>query len=88
MRIWLARRGRRPTNSWSRPAGRSLSISGFGKRHYQASSLGAPGIVVNVLASGAIETDLGGGVERGNAELDAFVAANKTLGGAGMPDDF
>jgi NAD(P)-dependent dehydrogenase (short-subunit alcohol dehydrogenase family) len=54
---------------------------------YQARELGARGIVVNVLAPGAIETDFGGGAVRDNPELNAFVAANTALGRAGHVDD-
>ena len=54
---------------------------------YLAKELGARGIAVNVVAPGAIETDFGGGAVRDNAQLNGFVAAQTTLGRAGLPDD-
>jgi NAD(P)-dependent dehydrogenase (short-subunit alcohol dehydrogenase family) len=47
---------------------------------------GARQIGVNILAPGAIETDLGGAV-RDNAAFNAMVASNTALGRAGQPDD-
>ncbi len=54
---------------------------------YQAKSLGARGIRVNVIAPGAIETDFGGGAVRDNKDLNAFVASQTALGRVGKPDD-
>ena len=54
---------------------------------YLAKELGPPGISVNVLAPGAIETDFGGGVVRDNSQVNAFIAANTALGRVGLPDD-
>lgn len=54
---------------------------------YQAKELGARGIIVNVVAPGAIETDFGGGAVRDNAQLNAFVASQTALGRVGVPDD-
>jgi NAD(P)-dependent dehydrogenase (short-subunit alcohol dehydrogenase family) len=54
---------------------------------YQAKSLGARGIRVNVVAPGAIETDFGGGAVRDNKDLNAYVASQTTLGRVGKPDD-
>ncbi len=54
---------------------------------YQAKSLGARGIRVNVVAPGAIETDFGGGAVRDNKDLNAFVASQTALGRVGKPDD-
>lgn len=54
---------------------------------YQAKTLGARGIRVNVVAPGAIETDFGGGAVRDNKDLNAFVASQTALGRVGKPDD-
>lgn len=54
---------------------------------YQAKSLGARGIRVNVVAPGAIETDFGGGAVRDNNEINSFIASQTALGRAGVPDD-
>ena len=54
---------------------------------YLAQELGPRGIAVNVVASGAIETDYGGGAERNNAQLNAFIAGQTALGRVGLPDD-
>lgn len=54
---------------------------------YQAKTLGARGIRVNVLAPGAIETDFGGGAVRDNTEINKFIASQTALGRAGLPDD-
>lgn len=54
---------------------------------YLAKELGPRGIVVNVLAPGAIETDFGGGAVRDNRELNAMIAAQTALGRVGLPDD-
>ena len=54
---------------------------------YQAKELGARGIVVNVVAPGAIETDFGGGVVRDNAQVNQYLAGVTALGRVGRPDD-
>lgn len=54
---------------------------------YQAKSLGARGIRVNVIAPGAIETDFGGGAVRDNKNINAFIASQTALGRVGRPDD-
>lgn len=54
---------------------------------YQAKELGARGIRSNIIAPGAIETDFGGGRVRDNAELNAFIASQTSLGRVGLPDD-
>lgn len=54
---------------------------------YMAKELGARGIVVNVVAPGAIETDFGGGRVRDNHELNQQVSAMTALGRVGVPDD-
>lgn len=54
---------------------------------YLAQELGPRGIAVNVVASGAIETDFGGGAVRDNAQLNAFIARQTALGRVGLPDD-
>jgi len=54
---------------------------------YQAKTLGARGIRVNVVAPGAIETDFGGGAVSDNKDLNAFVASQTALGRVGKPDD-
>lgn len=54
---------------------------------YQAKSLGARGIRVNVVAPGAIETDFGGGAVRDNKDLNAMIASQTALGRVGLPDD-
>lgn len=54
---------------------------------YQAKELGSRKITVNTLAPGAIETDFGGGVVRGNPEVNKMVASQTALGRAGLPDD-
>ena len=54
---------------------------------YLAQELGPRGIAVNVVASGAIETDFGGGAVRNNAQLNAFIAGQTALGRVGLPDD-
>lgn len=54
---------------------------------YQAKSLGARGIRVNVIAPGAIETDFGGGAVRDNKDINAFIASQTALGRVGKPDD-
>lgn len=54
---------------------------------YMAKELGPRGISVNTLAPGAIETDFGGGAVRDDAELNAAIAAQTSLGRVGRPDD-
>ncbi|WP_369789409.1 SDR family NAD(P)-dependent oxidoreductase [Rouxiella sp. WC2420] len=54
---------------------------------YQAKELGVRGIVVNILAPGAIETDFGGGTVRDNQQVNQYVANNTALGRVGLPDD-
>lgn len=54
---------------------------------YQAKTLGARGIRVNVVAPGAIETDFGGGTVRDNPEINGFIASQTALGRVGLPDD-
>lgn len=54
---------------------------------YQAKELGGRGISVNIIATGAIETDFGGGVVRDNAEVNRHIAAQTALGRVGLPDD-
>jgi len=54
---------------------------------YQAKELGSRGIVVNVVAPGAIETDFGGGVVRDNAQVNQYLAGVTALGRVGRPDD-
>lgn len=54
---------------------------------YQAKELGSRGIVVNVVAPGAIETDFGGGVVRDNAQVNQYIAGVTALGRVGRPDD-
>jgi len=54
---------------------------------YQAKSLGARGIRVNVVAPGAIETDFGGGAVRDNKDLNTMIASQTALGRVGKPDD-
>lgn len=54
---------------------------------YQAKSLGARGIRVNVLAPGAIETDFGGGAVRDNKQINEMIASQTALGRVGKADD-
>lgn len=54
---------------------------------YLAKELGARGIAVNAVASGAIETDFAGGVVRDNEKMNQGIAANTALGRVGLPDD-
>ena len=54
---------------------------------YQAKELGERKIRVNVVAPGAIETDIMGGAVRDNAELNKALAAETTLGRVGLPTD-
>ncbi|GHO49447.1 short-chain dehydrogenase [Ktedonospora formicarum] len=54
---------------------------------YMAVELGQRGIVVNVVAPGAIATDFGGGAVRDNKDVNQFVASQIALGRAGQPED-
>ncbi len=54
---------------------------------YLARELGDRKIRVNAMAPGAIETDFGGGANRDNEELKAYVANITALGRVGMPDE-
>ncbi len=54
---------------------------------YQAQELGKRNIRVNVIAPGAIETDIMGGVVRDNAEINQHLASQTALGRVGLPED-
>jgi NAD(P)-dependent dehydrogenase (short-subunit alcohol dehydrogenase family) len=54
---------------------------------YVAKELGDRRIAVNVIASGAIETDFGGGMVRDNAHIDSHIVSITALGRVGLPDD-
>ena len=54
---------------------------------YLARELGPRGIAVNAIAPGAVETDIGGGAVRDNAELNRMIAAATAMGRVGVPDD-
>lgn len=54
---------------------------------YLAKELGPRKIRVNVIAPGAIETDIQGGAVRDNAELNQYLASHTALGRVGLPDD-
>jgi NAD(P)-dependent dehydrogenase (short-subunit alcohol dehydrogenase family) len=54
---------------------------------YLARELGPRGIAVNVIAPGAIETDLGGGLVRDNPDLNRMIASATAMGRVGLPDD-
>lgn len=54
---------------------------------YQAKELGERNIRVNIIAPGAIETDIMGGVVRDNAQLNKGLAAETALGRVGLPTD-
>lgn len=54
---------------------------------YQAQELGERKIRVNVVAPGAIETDIMGGAVRDNAKLNKALAAETALGRVGLPTD-
>ncbi len=54
---------------------------------YQAKELGKRNIRVNVVAPGAIETDIMGGAVRDNAEMNQYLASQTALGRVGLPED-
>jgi len=54
---------------------------------YQAKELGERNIRVNVVAPGAIETDIMGGAVRDNAEMNQHLASQTALGRVGLPED-
>lgn len=54
---------------------------------YQAKELGDRKIRVNVIAPGAIETDIMGGAVRDNAEMNQYLASQTALGRVGLPED-
>jgi NAD(P)-dependent dehydrogenase (short-subunit alcohol dehydrogenase family) len=54
---------------------------------YLARELGPRGNAVNVIAPGAVETDLGGGAVRDNSELNRMIASATAMGRVGLPDD-
>jgi NAD(P)-dependent dehydrogenase (short-subunit alcohol dehydrogenase family) len=54
---------------------------------YLAKDLVSRGITANVVAPGAVETDFNNARVRDNPELNAFIASQTALGGAGQVDD-
>lgn len=54
---------------------------------YQAKELGKRNIRVNVIAPGAIETDIMGGAVRDNVEMNQYLASQTALGRVGLPQD-
>lgn len=54
---------------------------------YQAKELGERRIRVNIVAPGAIETDIMGGAVRDNAEMNKYLASQTALGRVGLPQD-
>lgn len=54
---------------------------------YQAKELGARNIRVNVIAPGAVETDIMGGAVRDKAEMNQYLALQTALGRVGLPED-
>lgn len=54
---------------------------------YQAQELGKRNIRVNVIAPGAIETDIMGGAVRDNVEMNKYLASQTALGRVGLPED-
>ena len=54
---------------------------------YQAQELGKRNIRVNVIAPGAIETDIMGGAVRDNEEMNRQLASQTALGRVGLPED-
>ncbi len=75
-----------------RPQTAPLSVRGSRKARKsfadrRAATTASRGISANTIASGAIETDFGGGRVRDNAEINEMVATMTALGRAGLPDD-
>lgn len=54
---------------------------------YLAKELGPRKIRANVVAPGAIETDIQGGAVRDNADLNKMIASHTALGRVGLPHD-
>lgn len=54
---------------------------------YQAKELGQKGIRSNIVAPGAIETDIMGGAVRDNKEMNSHLASETALGRVGLPND-
>jgi len=54
---------------------------------YLARELGPRGIAANVIAPGAVETDIGGGRVRDNPELNQMIAAATAMGRVALADD-
>jgi len=54
---------------------------------YQAQELGKRNIRANVIAPGAIETDIMGGAVRDNVEMNRHLASQTALGRVGLPED-
>lgn len=54
---------------------------------YQAQELGNRGIRSNIIAPGAIETDIMGGAVRDSKEMNAQLASQTALGRVGLPHD-
>lgn len=54
---------------------------------YLAKELGSRKIRANIVAPGAIETDIQGGAVRDNADLNAYLASQTALGRVGLPGD-
>jgi len=56
-------------------------------KRYQAAELGDRKIRVNIVAPGAIETDIMGGAVRDNSEMNKHIASQTALGRVGLPQD-
>ncbi|WP_062062338.1 SDR family oxidoreductase [Aquimarina longa] len=54
---------------------------------YQAKELGERRIRVNIVAPGAIETDILEGIVRDNVKMNQYLASQTALGRVGLPDD-
>ncbi len=54
---------------------------------YLAKELGGRKIRANIVAPGAIETDIQGGVVRDNPEVNKMIASHTALGRVGLPED-
>lgn len=54
---------------------------------YWARELGARGVRVNSVAPGAVATDFGGGRNRDNEQLRAYLSAQTAMGRVGEPED-